>query len=443
MSQNDSEPTIDFLLKQVYAVHKKQVKGLEAENRHLTKLNRSLQNELYDLKQQHELLLKESTLRDNRSTPQKCPSAANGTPMKVESSPTFPNSNIKITTTASNRPSPSKTVSFNITFVPETLFPDESVGEERTETSDSRTEPASPNVIADSPKDVTRTPSLSTRRIRSFQSTELQPSVKEKDKRAETPDTEKNEDNETSCDPGSPTLCGDGFLFMTPRPSTKPLRVEELDWIMEQTTSHKRIGDDSIPGDKDTKRICRSSKSPLREQTARETKNTSLDETMVAPELIRQYRDTCKSMDADFFDIPESSDEELPEVKTLFDCKDRNLNNKPTDHNKVPPHTKKFSYVFKNDPVRKKDERMKLNGYSCKSCREYYVSTGLNEQEIQERLKNSSRHRHKCPPPPATPTHFWSDFIETPDVHNSMYIPGKAQQRFRNDKRRPLDKTDQ
>ncbi|CAL1539851.1 unnamed protein product, partial [Lymnaea stagnalis] len=57
--------------------------------------------------------------------------------------------------------------------------------------------------------------------------------------------------------------------------------------------------------------------------------------------------------------------------------------------------------------VRKKSEREKLEGFSCRECYEYYKTSGLSEEEMKQRMNQCSRHRHKFVAP-ATPEHFWS-----------------------------------
>ncbi|XP_054621315.1 DNA endonuclease RBBP8 isoform X4 [Dunckerocampus dactyliophorus] len=54
--------------------------------------------------------------------------------------------------------------------------------------------------------------------------------------------------------------------------------------------------------------------------------------------------------------------------------------------------------------VRKKDERRKLKGTTCKECEVYYAH--LPEEEKEKKLSECSRHRHRFIPP-STPEHFW------------------------------------
>ncbi|KAM3839877.1 DNA endonuclease RBBP8 isoform 1-T2 [Vipera latastei] len=54
--------------------------------------------------------------------------------------------------------------------------------------------------------------------------------------------------------------------------------------------------------------------------------------------------------------------------------------------------------------VRKKEERRKLPGHTCKECEIYYA--GLPEEEREKKLATCSRHRSRYIPP-ETPEHFW------------------------------------
>jgi len=74
-------------------------------------------------------------------------------------------------------------------------------------------------------------------------------------------------------------------------------------------------------------------------------------------------------------------------------------------------------YVIKTlgPSVRKKEERKKLNGYTCKECEDYYRTRDLTEDELKGRLKACSRHRAKYSPV-KSPPYFWeTDFPSTPE----------------------------
>jgi len=74
---------------------------------------------------------------------------------------------------------------------------------------------------------------------------------------------------------------------------------------------------------------------------------------------------------------------------------------------------KEFAYV--GPTVRKREERMKLKGYDCAECREYYRSKledGYTEEQIEAIINKCSRHRAVYKPP-LTPEKFWDpDIIE-------------------------------
>ncbi|KAL3889904.1 hypothetical protein ACJMK2_002224 [Sinanodonta woodiana] len=72
--------------------------------------------------------------------------------------------------------------------------------------------------------------------------------------------------------------------------------------------------------------------------------------------------------------------------------------------------------------IRKKDERQKLTGHSCKECYEYYKSKGLPEEDITKQIQDCSRHRAHYVPP-ETPEHFWSiGFPDTQECEDRGYI---------------------
>ncbi|XP_062376578.1 DNA endonuclease RBBP8 isoform X2 [Sardina pilchardus] len=60
-----------------------------------------------------------------------------------------------------------------------------------------------------------------------------------------------------------------------------------------------------------------------------------------------------------------------------------------------------YAYV---DVVRKRDERRKLKGHTCKECEIYYAD--LPEEEREKKLASCSRHRFRYIPP-STPENFW------------------------------------
>lgn len=87
--------------------------------------------------------------------------------------------------------------------------------------------------------------------------------------------------------------------------------------------------------------------------------------------------------------------------KNLLDSIDiiPGLNNKQTN---LP------NYNFKEDPVRKRNERKLLNGWDCEDCCKFYEANNDNPVEAKNAMNHFSRHRsvkhqHHAPTPPG----FW------------------------------------
>lgn len=74
-------------------------------------------------------------------------------------------------------------------------------------------------------------------------------------------------------------------------------------------------------------------------------------------------------------------------------------------------------HAYKSKPVRKRTERAKLAGWDCWECKKYYEGMGLNEEEIQMRKNQCSRHRAKCNERYNTPEGFWNPIF--PDTLQS------------------------
>ena len=102
-------------------------------------------------------------------------------------------------------------------------------------------------------------------------------------------------------------------------------------------------------------------------------------------------------------------------------------------------------YAYVNEPVRKQEERRKLNGYDCSECREYYrakLEEGMTEEEVKRLMNRCSRHRavHK---PALTPDKFWDpDIIEgNPDSPRNKTQAGsplksRSQRRTKEDQKK-------
>lgn len=66
------------------------------------------------------------------------------------------------------------------------------------------------------------------------------------------------------------------------------------------------------------------------------------------------------------------------------------------------------SYNFKEDPVRKRNERKLLNGWDCKDCRKFYEANNDNPVEAKKAMNQFSRHRSvKHQHHAQTPPGFW------------------------------------
>ncbi|MCJ8728358.1 hypothetical protein PDJAM_G00003520 [Pangasius djambal] len=86
--------------------------------------------------------------------------------------------------------------------------------------------------------------------------------------------------------------------------------------------------------------------------------------------------------------------------------------------------------------VRKKAERRKLHGHTCKECEIYYAD--LPEEERQKKLSSCSRHRFRYIPP-STPENFWDvGFPSTQTCIERGYIKEDNQADPRLRRRKPF-----
>ncbi|GFS25259.1 DNA endonuclease RBBP8-like [Elysia marginata] len=93
--------------------------------------------------------------------------------------------------------------------------------------------------------------------------------------------------------------------------------------------------------------------------------------------------------------LPDPQQEPLEDLE--FDFED-SFDRVPREVRQEVPHV---------EVVRKRSERDKLEGFSCKQCHEYYKNSGLSEEELKKKMKVCSRHKERYRPP-ATPEHFWT-----------------------------------
>ncbi|XP_062848351.1 DNA endonuclease RBBP8 [Trichomycterus rosablanca] len=85
--------------------------------------------------------------------------------------------------------------------------------------------------------------------------------------------------------------------------------------------------------------------------------------------------------------------------------------------------------------VRKKSERRKLQGHTCKECDIYYAD--LPEEEKKKKLSSCSRHRFRYIPP-STPDNFWEvGFPSTQTCRERGYIKDDSQPDPRSRRRKP------
>ncbi len=74
-------------------------------------------------------------------------------------------------------------------------------------------------------------------------------------------------------------------------------------------------------------------------------------------------------------------------------------------------------------PVRKKEDREKLIGFSCKECDKFYAGDNLTDEQRQNVLQKCSRHRGEFKPPPSSPQNIWKVDLE-PDRTIDQTQPG-------------------
>ncbi|XP_061570040.1 DNA endonuclease RBBP8 [Cololabis saira] len=87
--------------------------------------------------------------------------------------------------------------------------------------------------------------------------------------------------------------------------------------------------------------------------------------------------------------------------------------------------------------IRKKDERRKLKGTTCKECEVYYAH--LPEDEKHKKLTECSRHRFLYIPP-STPENFWEvGFPSTQTCIDRGYIKEEKNPQLRSRRRQPLN----
>ncbi|KAF7213652.1 transcript variant X2 [Nothobranchius furzeri] len=120
---------------------------------------------------------------------------------------------------------------------------------------------------------------------------------------------------------------------------------------------------------------------------------------------------------------PDEEDEGQDEEEEPHDEDPRSRSGRPT-----------FKHVA---VIRKKDERRKLKGTTCKECDVYYAH--LPEEEKQKKLSACSRHRY-LHIPPCTPENFWEvGFPSTQTCVERGYIKEETNPQARSRRRQPFN----
>ncbi|KAK4871896.1 hypothetical protein RN001_016020 [Aquatica leii] len=79
----------------------------------------------------------------------------------------------------------------------------------------------------------------------------------------------------------------------------------------------------------------------------------------------------------------------------------KNYDRIPVKKSVVPEHP------HITDRVRCKADKLKLPGWSCKSCQDYYEDFNLTEEQLREKMNICSKHRNKFEPLNQTPKGYW------------------------------------
>lgn len=110
----------------------------------------------------------------------------------------------------------------------------------------------------------------------------------------------------------------------------------------------------------------------------------------------------CLSDDEDVILIKDSDDERLDEntLDDTIEASDGETSKRSSK--RTPPKRARFAY--KRDTARKKVERAKMQGQTCKNCMTYYNALdSLDDEALKERLNKCSKHRENgalgCTPP--------------------------------------------
>ncbi|RZF44287.1 hypothetical protein LSTR_LSTR006837 [Laodelphax striatellus] len=89
----------------------------------------------------------------------------------------------------------------------------------------------------------------------------------------------------------------------------------------------------------------------------------------------------------------------------------------PISNSKKEQTTANPGFKYERGAVKKKSERLKLDGWSCDDCEKYYANmekAGMNASQIKRTMNKCSRHRNQFQRP-TTPPDFWNPKFDTSD----------------------------
>ncbi|XP_022193587.2 protein gamma response 1 [Nilaparvata lugens] len=112
---------------------------------------------------------------------------------------------------------------------------------------------------------------------------------------------------------------------------------------------------------------------------------------------------------------PKRNPSSNPNSKNQF--KSEPSNPLPTSNSRKEQPTTKTEFKYERGAVKKKSERLKLDGWSCDDCEKYYATmeqAGMNTSQIKRTMNKCSRHRNQFQRP-STPPDFWNPKFDTSD----------------------------
>lgn len=78
---------------------------------------------------------------------------------------------------------------------------------------------------------------------------------------------------------------------------------------------------------------------------------------------------------------------------------------------------------YKRGVVRKRTDRLKMQGWNCPDCETYYANMNLTEGEMKRKIDQCSKHRNNFNPNRMTPPGFWDpDFSPTQDDSFAFHL---------------------